>query len=148
MRQLAFAVLAFCAFQLAPLPAAADDMNHGVTAADKLTWMPYDPAHPEGIQLAVLYGDPSKAGPFGLRLKIPANLTIPSHTHSNTEYVTVVSGKAMVSWGMGSDVMKGDTLMPGSFFWMKGGDHHTFMSMDETVVELHSTGPFDMVIDK
>lgn len=148
MKQITFTVLASAAFLLAPLPAIADDMTHAVISAGKLTWMPFDPAHPDGAQIAVLYGDPSKPGPFGLRLKVPANTTFPSHAHTNAEYVTVVSGKAMISWGIGSDVMKGDTLTPGSFFRMTGGDHHTFMSMDETIVEVHSTGPFDMMIDK
>jgi hypothetical protein len=148
MRNLTFAVLASIAFILPPLPATADDMNHGVSMPDKLTWMPFDPKQPDGIQLAVLYGDPSKPGPFGVRLKIPANFTIPSHTHTNSEYITVLSGSAMISWGMKSDPSKGDMLGPGSFFWMKGGDHHALMAMTETIVDLNSTGPFDLIVDK
>jgi mannose-6-phosphate isomerase-like protein (cupin superfamily) len=151
-RRLAFGTLAAAVLLASPLAATlaarAGDMTHGVISADKMTWGLMDPKQPAGIQLAVLYGDPSKPGPFGLRLKIPANLEIGSHSHSNTEYITVVSGKAKLSWGVKADVMGGDDLGPGSFFWMKAGDHHDLKALEETVVDLNSTGPFDLMPDK
>ena len=134
---------------LAPMKSVfADDMKHGVSQPDKLAWGLFDPKQPKGVQITVLFGDPSKSGPFALRLKVPAGLDLGSHTHSNPEFVTVISGKAKISWGVKSDVMAGDDLMPGTFFWMSGGDHHDFKAIDETVVELHSMGPFDMIADK
>jgi quercetin dioxygenase-like cupin family protein len=147
-RQLAFAILAAAVLLASPMAARADDPTHGVTAADKMAWGLLDPKQPKGIQVAVLYGDPTKPGPFGLRLKIPANLEIGSHSHSGTEYITVVSGKAKVSWGLKADVMGGDDLGPGSFFWMKSGDHHDLKAIEETIVDLNSTGPFDLMPDK
>ena len=95
--QTVFAVayaLAAAVLLASPLAARAADATHGAMAADKMTWGLMDPKQPNGIQLAVLYGDPSKSGPFGLRLKIPAGLQIGSHSHSSSEYITVVSGKA------------------------------------------------------
>jgi hypothetical protein len=148
MRKIAFVVLASTLFLLPVQPISADEMNHGVVAPDKLTWMPFDPKQPDGIQLAVLYGDPSKPGPFGVRMKIPANATIPSHSHSNPEYITILSGNAMIGWGMHADPAKGDALGPGSFFWMKAGDHHAVTTTSELVLDLNSTGPFDLVVDK
>jgi quercetin dioxygenase-like cupin family protein len=137
-----FAVLGLSAFL-----AAADEMGHGVMKPDQLKWGPLDPKQPDGIQIAVLAGDPGKPGPFAMRAKFPAGFLAPSHIHSTDELVTVISGKAMVSWGVKTDIMAGDTLEPGTFFWLKGGEHHTFKAVDETVIELHSTGPFDMKID-
>jgi quercetin dioxygenase-like cupin family protein len=147
-RQLAFAILATAVLLASPMGARAGDATHGVTSADKMAWGLFDPKQPKGIQVAVLYGDPTKPGPFGLRLKIPANLEIGSHSHSSTEYITVVSGKAKVSWGVKADVMGGDDLGPGSFFWMKSGDHHDLKALEETIVDLNSTGPFDLLPDK
>jgi len=147
-RQLAFTVLAAAVSLLSPMAARADDATHGVISANKMAWGLLNPKQPKGIQIAVLYGDPSKPGPLGLRLKIPAGLEIGSHSHSSTEYITVVSGKAKVSWGVKADVMGGDDLGPGSFFWMKKGDHHDLKALEETVVDLNSTGPFDLVPDK
>jgi len=147
-RQPAFAILAAAIMLASPLAARASNVTHGVMSADKMAWGLLDPKQPNGIQVAVLYGDPTKSGPFGMRLKIPANLEIGSHTHSSTEYITVVSGKAKVSWGVKADVMGGDDLGPGSFFWMKNGDHHDLKALEETIVDLNSTGPFDLVPDK
>ena len=148
MRQATFYVLASLAL-LVPSPTAlADDMDHGVTSSDKLTWGLFDPKQPNGIQIAVLFGDPSKPGPFAVRLKFPAGLEVGSHTHSTAELVTVLSGKAKLSWGIKADVMSGDDLKPGSFVWLKGGVHHDLKAIDETIVELHSTGPFDLILDK
>ena len=149
--QTVFAVayaLAAAVLLASPLAARAADATHGAMAADKMTWGLMDPKQPNGIQLAVLYGDPSKSGPFGLRLKIPAGLEIGSHSHSSSEYITVVSGKAKVSWGLKSDVMGGDDIGPGSFFWMQSGDHHDLKALEETIVDLNSTGPFDLLPDK
>jgi len=146
--QTAFAILAATGLLASPLAARAGEVTHGVTSADKMAWGLLDPKQPNGILVAVLYGDPSKSGPFGLRLKIPASLEIGSHSHSSTEYITVVSGKAKVSWGIKSDVMGGDDIGPGSFFWMKSGDHHDLKALEETIVDLNSTGPFDLVPDK
>ncbi len=146
--QTAFALVAAAALLASPLAVSAGDMTHGVMSADKMSWGLMDPKQPNGIQLAVLYGDPSKSGPFGVRLKIPANLEIGSHSHSSTEYITVVSGKAKVSWGLKADVMGGDDIGPGSFFWMQNGDHHDLKALEETIVDLNSTGPFDLLPDK
>ena len=141
-------LLASSATMLSVQAASADDKKHGVIAAGEIVWAPFDPSQPKGMQIAVLHGDPSKPGPFGVRLKIPAGLELGSHTHSNAEYVTIISGKAKVSWGVKADIAGGDDLLPGSFFWMNGADHHDFMAIDETVVEINSTGPFDLIPDK
>ena len=146
--QLPLSTLATVLLLASPMAAQAKDATYGVTSADKMAWGLMDPKQPKGIQIAVLYGDPTKPGPFGLRLKIPANLEIGSHSHSGTEYITVVSGKAKVSWGIKADVMNGDDLGPGSFFWMKSGEHHDLKALEETIVDLNSTGPFDLLPDK
>jgi quercetin dioxygenase-like cupin family protein len=148
LRRLTFASLAAAVMLALPMAARAGDVTHGVTSADKMAWGLLDPKQPNGIQVAVLYGDPSKSGPFGLRLKIPASLEIGSHSHSSAEYITVVSGKAKVSWGIKADVMGGDDIGPGSFFWMKSGDHHDLKALEETIVDINSTGPFDLIPNK
>ena len=143
-----FGLFAATTLQINAPATLADDLKHGVISADKLAWGLFDPKQPDGLHIAVLYGDPSKPGPFAVRLKIPGGMELGNHSHTNAEFVTVISGKAMVSWGTKSDITAGDTLMPGSFFWMSGKDHHDFKTIDETVVELHSVGPFDMIADK
>src|SRR5438270_12716717 len=58
---------------------------------------------PAGAKLAVVKGDPSKAGDFAIRVKFPANYTVPPHHHSIDEVERVRSGGAL-SYGMGDKV--------------------------------------------
>jgi hypothetical protein len=94
------------------VPAFAQGGHEGmVTGPDNLKW---GPAPPElsGAQIAVLYGDPSKEGPFVLRLKLPSNYQIPAHHHSMAESVTVISGDFYA--GMGDKLNRNDArLFPG-----------------------------------
>ena len=57
---------------------------------------------PEGAQIAVLYGDPGKAGPFVFRLKFPAGYKVAAHMHPNDYDVTVLSGTMYLGMGVSS----------------------------------------------
>jgi hypothetical protein len=46
--------------------------QHVFVQSDSLKWAAAPPVLPKGAQIAVLYGDPGKAGPFVFRLKFPA----------------------------------------------------------------------------
>ena len=131
-----------------PAAALAGDMGHTIMKAGDLKWAPFDPNQPDGIQVAVVMGDPSKPAPFVMRARFPAGLTVPSHNHSTDELITVLSGKAMISWGIKTDIAQGDALEPGTFFYLKGGEHHTLKTVEPTEVEIHAMGPFDMKIDE
>src|SRR3546814_5876619 len=61
---------------------------------------------PAGTQGALLYGDPTKEGPFLLRLKMPAGYKIPPHSHPRPEIVTVISGAFHVGMGETADAAK------------------------------------------
>lgn len=56
---------------LLPLGAMAADGQMVATKGDAVQWKPAPPAYPKGAQMAVLLGDPSKEGPFVVRLKFP-----------------------------------------------------------------------------
>ena len=45
-----------------------------------------------GIQTSVLAGDPTKAGPYTIRLSAPANTRIAAHSHRDERTAVVVSG--------------------------------------------------------
>jgi hypothetical protein len=54
---------------------------------------------PPGAEVAVLEGDPSKQGPFVIRLKLPDGYRVPPHTHPKTERITVLSGTFNIGMG-------------------------------------------------
>lgn len=107
-------------------------------------WQPGPPALPSGAQMAVLSGNPKQPGPFTMRLKTPAGYKIPPHTHTADENVTVISGKFQISMGDSFDESKGKPLGPGSFFSMPAGMHHFAYSPEESVIQLHGVGPWDI----
>src|SRR5665811_2174239 len=72
---------------------------HAQVNASDLKWGPAPPVFPADAQMAVLSGDPGKAGTFVIRLKIPAGYKIHAHHHPTNEYLTVISGD--FSLGMG-----------------------------------------------
>src|SRR5438270_12524148 len=78
--------------------------------SDDLKWGPAPAVFPKGAQMAVLSGDPGKAGLFTVRLKMPAGYAIPAHHHPTTEYVTVVSGDFALGMGDKLDPAKGMML--------------------------------------
>jgi quercetin dioxygenase-like cupin family protein len=84
--------------------ALADDMKMPVNAS-QLEWAPAPNFVPEGAQIAVLSGDPSKDGLYVIRLKMPAGYKIPAHNHPTTEMVTVISGDFQL--GMGDKLDEG-----------------------------------------
>jgi hypothetical protein len=113
-----------------------------VNAAD-LKWAEAPPDLPKGAQVAVLYGDPFKAGPYALRLKAPDGYKIPPHWHTQDEQLTVLSGTLMLYMG---DTMKSPahTLDTAGFHYLPGKMHHAAEMKGQTIVQIQGTGPFDI----
>src|SRR5215471_12132831 len=83
----------------------AQGHNHVIAKPSEAQWGPAPPFVPAGAQLAVLSGDPTKAVPYAVRLKFPANYSIPAHSHPTDESVVVTAGS--LTFGMGDKLMKG-----------------------------------------
>lgn len=111
---------------------------------DKLKWGDAPPVLPKGVQLAVLDGDPHKAGPYVIRLKMPAGYQIPPHWHSRAESVTVVSGTLSLGMGDTLDKKAAQELKPGGFHAIVPEVHHYAFSPKGAVVQIHGEGPFDI----
>src|SRR4051794_38647736 len=92
--------------------AIADDMKMPMNSGD-LKWGPAPPNLPKGADIAVLSGDPSKDGPFVIRLKMPSGYKFPAHNHPKDEYVTVISGNFHVGMGDKLDEKKAVELTAG-----------------------------------
>lgn len=118
--------------------AHSDALRNGSDVA----WGP-GPAHlPPGAEAAVLGGDPTKAAPVTLRLKFPAGYEIPPHWHPTQENVTVLSGAFHVGMGERFDRANGSVLSVGGFIALPAEENHYAWVEEETVVQVHLTGPF------
>ncbi|MDB5568869.1 MAG: hypothetical protein JWN93_52 [Hyphomicrobiales bacterium] len=142
------ATLALAPISLAGTSALAQDAmpgaGHGMKA-DGLKWGPAPGFLPKGAQAAVLSGDPTKSGPFTVRLKMPAGYKIPAHSHPTAELVTVMAGE--LGFGMGDklDEAKADKLPAGGFVDLPANmNHFAFAATPDTIVQIHSQGPFSI----
>ena len=125
------------------LSSASGQVEHGKAfAPDGLKWGAAPPMVPKGAQFAVLFGDPSKTGPFAIRLKLPGGFKIPAHNHSAFEAVTVISGDFNIGMGDKLDETKAQKLTPGSFIFLPEKMNHFAFATTESVVQINSEGPF------
>ena len=119
--------------------------THVLADPKEANWGAAPPMLPPGAQIAVLAGDPTKAAPYTVRLKFPANYAIPAHTHPTDENVVVVSGA--VTWGMGDKLVKGaasnKTLPVGGFALMPANVNHFAYTTQESTVVLFGQGPVE-----
>jgi quercetin dioxygenase-like cupin family protein len=118
-----------------------------IIQADALTWGPAQ-GLPPGAQVAVLYGNPSEKGPFAVRFKFPAGYSVPTHSHPTDEYLTVISGKARMAFGQKADDAQAQPLPANAFMALPAGAWHRLWADAETIIELHSTGPFGVKLAK
>ncbi len=119
-------------------PAAAQ-VNTG-----DLKWGPAPAIFPAGAQMSVLSGDPTKAGVFVLRLKMPPGYKIPAHQHPSDEYVTVISGDLSLGMGDKLDPAMSAKLAPGGFALAGAKMNHFAFSTGGAVVQVSAEGPFGM----
>jgi len=123
------------ASQAAPSPS--------IVTPDKMHWQA-GTGPMKGAQTLVLYGDPSKAGFYAMRLRVPDGLVFAPHMHGDRENVTVVSGTLMVGLGDMVDKTKMLALPAGSFVSVPAGVHHYAMAKGTTVLEIVGIGPSTM----
>jgi len=117
----------------APKPAAAPA---------ELKWMDAPPGLPAGAQMAVVSGDPSKAGKFTVRLRMPINYAVRPHWHPTDEHVTLISGK--LAYGMSDQLNRAaaTALDAGQSVTMKAKMNHWVFTGDGAELEISAMGPF------
>jgi quercetin dioxygenase-like cupin family protein len=101
-----------------------------------------------GLESAVLYGDPTKAGSvYVMRYKVSDGFKFPAHSHPMLEEVTVLSGTFEVGLGDTFDASKMTALPAGSYVAIPAKLNHYGQAKGEVVLELHGVGPYsiDMV---
>ena len=109
-------------------------------------WQANPPGLPKGTEIAVLMGDPSKPGPFVLRVKFQANAVVPPHRHATAENLTLLSGEMYHGMGETLDQAHGDRLEPGGFVFLPPMmPHSVWAGSAGSVVQVTGTGPFGLL---
>jgi quercetin dioxygenase-like cupin family protein len=120
---------------------AQEAMKAATVTPDALVWKD-NPALPKGAQVAILVGDPTKAGEVVVqRVKLPANYQVPPHTHPYAETVTLLSGS--VGFGMGEKFdAKAGLSKPGTLFANPATHaHFVWTGNEEAIVQVQFVGP-------
>jgi len=116
--------------------------SHVMVEGAKVTWGPAPPIFNKGAQMAVLSGNPGAAGPFVVRLKMPAGYKIAPHWHPTDEHVTVVAGTFALGMGDTFDPKAAKSLTPGGYALLPAEMHHYAWTQDGATVQVHGMGPF------
>lgn len=95
-----------------------------------------------GIRTTILYGDPSKAGPYTIALRAPPNVRIAAHSHRDDRTAMVVAGVWRFGYGRKADAALVKVLPPGSFYSEPAGVEHFAMTGPEgATVYISGFGP-------
>jgi hypothetical protein len=127
--------------------AAAAFVAAAPAAAKGIKWMDASGAGlPAGAKMAVVKGDPSKAGDFTVRVKMPANYAVPPHHHPGDETVRVM-GAGTLSYGMGDKLDRSNvgSLTKGYHVTMAAGMNHYVFTTDPIEVQVSGAGPFQII---
>jgi quercetin dioxygenase-like cupin family protein len=113
-----------------------------IVLANQAKYGPAPKPYPAAARMAVLSGDPGKAGSqYAVRLELPNGTQIAAHTHGDTENVTVIQGTLMVGVGSSFNASKMLALTPGSYVSIPAGTPHYAMAKGETIVQVNGVGP-------
>ena len=127
--------------------ASAQEMRMPLNS-DDVKWIPVPNVFPAGAQIAVISGDPSKPGPYVVRLELPDGAKFGPHFHGDVENVTVLQGTLLVGVGDTADPSKMISLPAGSFVSVPMGLHHYAQAKGDTIIQIHGMGPSSMTMVK
>jgi Domain of unknown function (DUF4437) len=141
--------LSSLSLSLLPLATPAEPHGPGMKGAElflakDLKWQDGPASLPKGALIALLEGDPSKEGPFVIRIKFPDGCRIMPHTHPKRERVTVISGILNIGMGEKFDEKAGRAMPAGSYGSWPEGMKHFGWATGETVIQLHGIGPWSI----
>jgi len=94
-----------------------------------------------GMEQANLVGDPSRPGPYTLRLKFPAGYKLAPHTHPDYREVTILSGTWYTGYGEKFDAAALKELPAGSFYTEPANVAHFVEVREPVTIQVKGTGP-------
>lgn len=96
---------------------------------------------PKAIELAVVYGDPGKPGPYVFRARMPAGTRLPAHRHPDARWVTVLEGTYRSAVGERFDVDSATEYPRGSFYVTAPNAPHYSYAVTDVIVQEQGVGP-------
>jgi quercetin dioxygenase-like cupin family protein len=111
---------------------------------ENIVWNSF-PAFPEKVKLAILVGNPTKAEPFIVRVKVPNGEKIMPHVHPEDRIYTVILGVFYIGIGEKYDENKLQAYPPGSVVVLPGNTpHFHFAKSGEYITQVYAIGPLGL----
>ena len=111
---------------------------------EEIDWKPFA-AFPPSARLAVVVGDPSKAGPYFVRVKVPAGVRLMPHRHPEDRIYTVMSGVFYIGLGERFDDDQLRAYPPGSVVVLPGDTYHFHCAQSgEYITQVTGLGPLGL----
>ncbi len=111
---------------------------------EDIDWKPFA-AFPPSVRLAVVVGQPSEAGPYTIRVKVPHGVKLMPHRHPEDRVYTVISGVFYIGLGDQFDANKLEAYPPGSVIVLPGNtSHFHWAKSSEYVTQVTAIGPLGL----
>ena len=111
---------------------------------EDIDWKPF-PAFPPSARLAVLVGEPNKAGPYLIRVKVPSGVKLMPHKHPEDRIYTVISGVFYIGLGDRFEEEKLQAYSPGSVVVLPGDTwHFHWAKSGQYVTQVTAVGPLGL----
>ncbi|QGM94988.1 cupin domain-containing protein [Methylocystis rosea] len=111
---------------------------------EDIDWKPF-PGFPPEARLAVLVGDPTRAGPYLIRVRVPSGVKLMPHRHPEDRVYTVMSGVFYIGLGDQFDGEKVNAYPPGSVIILPGDTaHFHWAKSGEYVTQVTAMGPLGL----
>ncbi len=116
-------------------------MNGNFVTADpeNIKWTP-NKSVPNGMQVVMLFGDPSQPGPYIFRAKMPSGYKLPPHKHPDERIVTVLKGIYWSGVGERYNPMVMREFEAGAFYTTKANVPHFAWARTEVIIQEMGTG--------
>lgn len=121
-----------------------DGLRFQVIHAEDVAWRRFA-AFPTLARIAILFGDPTRSGPYVIRVRLPANVRMMPHRHVEDRIYTVISGVFYVGIGDVFDETRLTAHAPGSVVVLPAGTAHFHWARSgEYVTQVSAVGPLGL----
>lgn len=135
--------LAFGLAAIPVAPGAAAEETPRILQTGTVKWSPGPQILPEGAEVSVLAGDPSD-GFFVMRIRFPANASMPPHWMNRVEHITVLEGTFHIGTGETFDQADTTAVSAGGFISIPADVRHFGWTEEATVLQAVGIGPTEV----
>lgn len=111
---------------------------------EEIVWESF-PGYPNAARVATLVGDPTRSGPYAVRVRLSAGTRMAPHRHPEDRLYTVISGVFYIGRGEVFDEDKLEAFAPGTLIFLPGGQpHFHWAKSGDYVTQVIAIGPLGL----